>query len=181
MPRRTERKRRDPADAFRQTVRVTFRLMPGMGLVLPENAGVLRFGMTEHAAQWTASSLASFTVGVWPRGAHWTFSFGHGDVLVNAYACNACTGRTLGHLLVERAGRFRNQAADFPVAFGDLDLFGYPIYELVEVLDPSERELLLSADVNPRSTHYLFAVRLDACGGDGHDLKLYATQNVWRE
>jgi len=155
--------------------------MPGTGLVLPEDAGVLRFGMTEHAVQWTASTLASFTADVWPRGAYWAVTIDRHAVLVRAYACAACTGQALAHLLVERTGQFRNQAADVPVAFGDLDLFGYPIYELVEVFDPSERKLLLSADVSPRSTHYLFAARLDACGGDGHRLKLYATQNVWQE
>ena len=113
--------------------------------------------------------------------AQWTLAFDHRGVLVTAYACAACTEQALGHLLVERTGWFRDEAADVPLAYGDLDLFGYPIHELVEVLDPAERELLLSADINPRSTHYLFAMRLDACGGEGRRLRLYATQNVWRE
>lgn len=140
--------------------------MPGTGLVLPANAGVLRFGMTEHAAQWTASTLADVRVGGWMCGAHWAFFFVHCDVLVTAHACTACTERTMGHLTVERTERVPDRAADVPVAFDDFDLFGYPIHELTEVLDPSDRELLLSADVNPQSTHYLSAVRLDACEGD---------------
>ncbi|MEU3657639.1 hypothetical protein AB0E67_33740 [Streptomyces sp. NPDC032161] len=145
---------------------MTFRLVPGTGLVLPANAGVLRFGMTEHAAQWTASTLADIRVGGWMRGARWTFFFVHRGVLVTAYACTACAEQAMGHLIVERTERVPDRAADVPVAFGDFDLFGYPIHELTEVLDPSDRELLLSANVNPQSTHYLSAVRLDACEGD---------------
>ncbi|MFF4083475.1 hypothetical protein ACFYZN_29320 [Streptomyces sp. NPDC001777] len=145
---------------------MTFRLLPGTGLVLPANAGVLRFGMTEHAAQWTASTLADIRAAGWMCGVRWTFFFVHRDILVTAYACTACTEQTMGHLTVERTERVPDRAADVPVAFGDFDLFGYPIHELTEVLEPSDRTLLLSADVNPRSTHYLSAVRLDACEGD---------------
>ncbi|MCT2543371.1 hypothetical protein [Streptomyces atratus] len=145
---------------------MTFRLMPGTGLVLPANAGILRFGMTEHAAQWTASTLADIRAGGWMCGAHWTFFFIHCDILVTAYACTACIDQTMGHLIIERTERVPDRAADVPVDFGDFDLFGYPIHELTEVLDPSERKLLLSADVNPQSTHYLSAVRLDACESD---------------
>ncbi|MFJ2899076.1 hypothetical protein ACIO87_29875 [Streptomyces sp. NPDC087218] len=145
---------------------MTFRLLPGTGLVLPANAGVLRFGMTEHAAQWTASTLADIRAAGWMCGVRWTFFFVHCDILVTAYACTACTEQTMGHLTVERTERVPDRAADVPVAFGDFDLFGYPIHELTEVLEPSDRKLLLSADVNPQSTHYLSAVRLDACEGD---------------
>ncbi|MFF0222740.1 hypothetical protein [Streptomyces sp. NPDC004629] len=145
---------------------MTFRLMPGTGLVLPANAGVLRFGMTERAAQWTASTLAEIRAGGWICGAHWTFFFVHHGVLVTACACTACAEQTMGHLIVERTERVPDRAADVPVAFGDVDLFGYPIHELTEVLAPSDRKLLLSADINPHSTHYLTAVRLDACEGD---------------
>lgn len=140
--------------------------MSGTGLVLPANAGVLRFGMTEHAAQWTTSTLADIRAGGWMCGAHWTFFFVHCDILVTAYACTACADQLLGHLIVERTDRVPDRAADVPVAFGDFDLFGYPIHELTEVLDPSDRKLLLSADVNPQSTHYLTSVRLDACESD---------------
>ena len=144
---------------------MTFRLLPGTGLVLPANAGVLRFGMSEHAAQWTASTLAEIRVGGWMSGAHWTFFFVHGRVLVTAYACAACAEQTMGHLIVERTERNPDRASDVPVTFGDADLFGYPIHELAGILDPSERELLLSPDVNPLSTHFLPSVRLDACEG----------------
>ncbi|MFI1092281.1 hypothetical protein [Streptomyces sp. NPDC020917] len=144
---------------------MTFRVVPGTGLVLPANAGVLRFGMTERAAQWTASTLADVRAAGWMCGAHWTFFFAHHDVMVTAHACTACAERTLGHLDVERTERVPNRAADVPVAFGDVDLFGYPIHELAEVLAPPDRGLLLPADVNPRSTHYLPAVRLAACAG----------------
>ncbi|MER6526787.1 hypothetical protein [Streptomyces sp. NPDC001508] len=144
---------------------MTFRLRPGIGLVLPANAGVLRFGMTERAAQWTASTLADIRAGGWICGARWAFFFVHRDVLVSAYACTACVEQTMGHLIVERTERVPDRAADVPVAFGDVDLFGYPVHELTEVLDPSDRKLLLSADINPHSTHYLSAVRLDVCEG----------------
>ncbi|MFF7753292.1 hypothetical protein ACFZCP_29580 [Streptomyces sp. NPDC007971] len=145
---------------------MTFRLVPGTGLVLPANAGVLRFGMTEHAAQWTASTLADIRTGGWMCGVHWTLFFVHRGVLVTAYACTACAEQAMGHLTVERTEGVPDRAADVPVAFGDLDLFGYPIHELAEVLDPSDRKLLLSADVSPQSTQYLSAVRLDVCEGD---------------
>ncbi len=144
---------------------MTFRLLPGIGLVLPANAGVLRFGMTEHAAQWTASTLADIRVDGWMCGARWTLSFRYRDVLVTAYACTACPGDALGHLIVERATRAPEAAAGISLAFGDLDLFGYPIHELAEVLEPSDRELLLPADANLRSTRHLSAVHLDACEG----------------
>ncbi|MEV0107893.1 hypothetical protein AB0H42_16345 [Nocardia sp. NPDC050799] len=144
---------------------MTFRLMPGTGLVLPANAGVLRFGMTEHAAQWTASTLADIRVGGWKCGAHWTFFFIHHGILVTPYSCTACAEQTMGHLIVERE-YVLDRAADVPVAFGDFDLFGYPIHELTEALAPSDRQLLLPADVDPQSTHYLSAVRLDACESD---------------
>jgi hypothetical protein len=140
--------------------------MPGTGLVLPTNAGVLRFGMTEHEAQWTASTLANIRVNGWMCGVYWTFFFVHRSVIVTAYACTACAEQAMGHLIVERTEQVPDRPADVQVAFGDLDLFGYPIHELAEVLDLSDRKLLLSADVNPRSTHYLSVVRLDACEGD---------------
>ncbi|MEV7087666.1 hypothetical protein AB0O07_17485 [Streptomyces sp. NPDC093085] len=140
---------------------MTLRLLPGTGLALPGNAGVLRFGMTERAAQWTAATLADIRPGGWICGTHWTFFFVHHGVLVTAYACAACPGRTLGHLTVERSERVPDRGADVPVAFGDLDLFGYPIHELAEVLTPQEHQLLLPPDLNPRSTQYLSAVRLD--------------------
>lgn len=53
-----------------------------------------------------------------------------------------------------------------PSSSSDFDLFGYPIHGLTEVLDSADRKLLLPANVNPQSTHYLSAVRLDACEGD---------------
>ena len=145
---------------------MTFRVVPGTGLVLPANAGVLRFGMTERAAQWAASTLADIRAAGWMCGAHWSFFFVHHDVMVTAHSCTACTERTLGHLAVERTERVPDRAAEVPVAFGDVDLFGYPIHELAEVLAPPDRELLLPADVNPTSTHYLPAVRLASCEGD---------------
>ncbi|HTJ67664.1 MAG TPA: hypothetical protein VL551_09065 [Actinospica sp.] len=108
---------------------MTFCLVPGTGLVLPKNAGTLRFGMTEHAAQWTASTLAEVRDGGWMCKTHWNFLFAHQGITVTAYSCTSCLScadQTLGHLLVER-------------------------------------DLLLPANINPRSTHYLPNVRLDAC------------------
>ncbi|MFF0968813.1 hypothetical protein ACWDQO_34705 [Streptomyces sp. NPDC003703] len=145
---------------------MVFRLLPGTGLVLPGSAGVLRFGMSERAAQWAASTLADIRVGGWMCGVRWTFFFVHRDVMVTAYACAACDGQDLGHLVVERTERVPEQAAAVPVAFGDLDLFGYPVHELAEVLEPADRQLLLAAGTNPRSTHYVPGVRLDACEGE---------------
>ncbi|MFJ8790316.1 hypothetical protein [Streptomyces sp. NPDC102462] len=147
---------------------MTFRLLPGTGLVLPANAGVLRFGMTERAAQWTASTLADIRAGGWLRETHWAFFFSHRDVLVTAYACTACAGQTMGHLIVERTDRVPDRAAEVPVAFGDIDLFGYPIHELTEVLTPPDRKLLLPADTNPHSTHYLPKTHLTTCKATHH-------------
>ncbi len=144
---------------------MTFRLTPGTGLVLPAHAGVLRFGMSERAAQWAASTLADIRVDGWMCGTHWDFFFVYRDVTVTAYACTACPEQALGHLIVERTERVPVRAAAVPVAFGDLDLFGYPIHELSEVLDPSDRKLLLPPAVNLQSTHYLSAVSIDACEG----------------
>lgn len=141
-------------------------MLPGTGLALPPNAGVLRFGMSEQAAQWVASTLENVRPWEPMRGVRWMFSFVHGGVQVTAYACTACTEQTLGHLVVERCERVPDGPADVPVVVGDIDLFGYPIHELIEVLEPAERKLLLSATLNPRSTHYLAAVRLDACEDD---------------
>ncbi|WP_405497539.1 hypothetical protein [Nocardia sp. NBC_00511] len=98
-------------------------------------------------------------------GTHWTFSFGHHGILVTAYSCTACPEQTLGHLIIEREYG-PDRAADVPVAFGDYDLFGYPIHELAEALSPPDRKLLLPADVNLHSTHYLSAVYLDSCEGE---------------
>ena len=145
---------------------MTFRVVPGTGLVLPADAGVLRFGMTEREARWTAATLADVREGGWTCGARWIFHFFHRDVLVTAHSCTGCAGRTLGHLAVERTDRVPQHAAGVPVAFGDYDLFGYPVHELTDVLAPQDRALLLPADLNPHSTHYLSAVRLDACEGD---------------
>ncbi|MEU0540436.1 hypothetical protein ABZ319_11230 [Nocardia sp. NPDC005978] len=147
---------------------MTFRLLPGTGLALPANAGVLRFGMTEHSAQWTASTLADVHVGGWMCGTHWTLSFVHDGILVTAYSCIECAEQTLGHLIIERQYGL-DRAADVPVALGDYDLFGYPIHELAEVLSPPDRNLLLPAGINLRSTHYLSAVRLDFCAEKGTD------------
>ncbi|WP_460730097.1 hypothetical protein [Nocardia heshunensis] len=156
---------------------MTFRLLPSTGLVLPANAGVLRFGMTEHSAQWTASTLADIHVGGWMCGTHWTFFFVHHGILVTAYSCTACAEQTLGHLIIEREYGL-DRAADIPVAFGDYDLFGYPIHELAEALSPPDRKLLLPADVNLQSTHYLSAVHLDTCKGDRADARRTQTHTA---
>ncbi|MGW1617125.1 hypothetical protein ACWCQZ_48860 [Streptomyces sp. NPDC002285] len=122
--------------------------------------------MTEHAAQWTASTLADIRAGGWMCGARWVFFFVHRGIRVTAYACTACAEQTMGHLIIERTERVPDRAADVAVAFGDFDLFGYPTNELTEALDPPDRKLLLPADINPQSTRYLCAIRLDACEGD---------------
>lgn len=156
---------------------MTFRLLPGTGLVLPVNAGVLRFGMTEHSAQWTASTLADIRADGWMCGTYWTFCFVHHGILVTAYSCTACAEQTLGHLIIERAYGL-DRAADVPLAFGDYDLFGYPIHELAEALSPPDRKLLLPADVNLHSTHYLSAVYLDACEGEHADVRRAQTHTA---
>ncbi|MBR7837101.1 hypothetical protein KDL01_27740 [Actinospica durhamensis] len=122
--------------------------------------------MSERAAQWTASTLADVRADGWMCGTQWDFFFLYHDVLVMAYACTACPEQALGHLRVERTERVPVRAADVPVAFGDVDLFGYPINELSEVLDPSDRKLLLPASANLQSTNYLSAVSFDACDGE---------------
>ncbi|WP_406279960.1 hypothetical protein [Embleya sp. NBC_00896] len=120
-----------------------FELLPGVGVVLPHNAGVLRFGMSEERAQWVLSTIADVR-GYWSCGGrgvddghreHWSFGARLGaldiDVTGSEHGCRNITFAREGGLTVD------------PVVWRDVDVFGYPAAEVEAALPPpAEREEL---------------------------------------
>ncbi|MFI6289241.1 hypothetical protein ACIBCM_31595 [Streptomyces sp. NPDC051018] len=121
-----------------------FELLPGTGLLLPHQAGTLRFGMSAYAAQWAVSMLCELRPGHVP-GAAWAFS---GEYLgLTIRACGADEGphaNGLGYVELARVPRDGTGAEPVypslaPVVHNGVDLFGHPRDEVAEYLPASAR------------------------------------------
>ncbi|MFE5333834.1 hypothetical protein ACFRCG_46335 [Embleya sp. NPDC056575] len=119
-----------------------FELLPGVGVVLPRGAGVLRFGMSERRAQWTLSTVLDVR-------AYWSCAgTRHRD---DGHRRFWSFGGSLGTLRVDVTGsehgcrtiafeRLPGTTTD-PVVWRDVDLFGYPADEVEAALPgAAERE-----------------------------------------
>lgn len=109
-----------------------FTLLPGVGVELPHGAGTLRFGMSEHDAQWLVSTLGDVREG-WVCGATWAFGAAYGDLVLDVL------GGPPGHaglaeIFFERTGDPADIPGRVPVVWADVDLFGYPASEVEAAL-----------------------------------------------
>ncbi|WP_370088732.1 hypothetical protein [Streptacidiphilus sp. MAP12-16] len=122
-----------------------FELLPGMGLVLPYQAGVLRFGMSERAAQWVVASLADVRES-WVCQAGWAFTAACDGVELLAFG--DCVDR-MGRAERDRSGLaavvLRRSEYDaltgpstLPVVLDGIDIFGYPATEVLDVLTSAD-------------------------------------------
>ncbi|MFD7613844.1 hypothetical protein [Streptomyces sp. NPDC059828] len=114
-----------------------FELLPGEGVVMPRDAGVLRFGMSEREAQWVVAALCDVRE-TWVCGARWAF----GAVLhdIGLLVCGAIEGPLRGRaesILFERLGVRPERPSGVPVVLDGVDLFGYPGEEVAEALGAS--------------------------------------------
>ncbi|WP_329500603.1 hypothetical protein [Kitasatospora herbaricolor] len=121
-----------------------FELLPGTGLVLPRQAGVLKFGMTEQAAQWVVASLADVRE-TWVCQAGWAFTAACDGVELLAYGdCADREGRTerdrsgLAAVALLRGRHDPTGPSAVPVVLDGIDIFGYPVAEVLEVLAPAD-------------------------------------------
>ncbi|MFB7667574.1 hypothetical protein ACFC1R_27165 [Kitasatospora sp. NPDC056138] len=147
-----------------------FELLPGIGVLLPDGAGTLRFGMDDAATQKTLASLGQVRD---PRvlDAPWIFTVQWGDLELTACAGGDWHDLKPGDLLLanvvlSRAGHPRRPIpgrgavgrgalgpawrgpAAVPVVLDDIDLFGYPAAEVLEALgDDRYPELRLQTAV----------------------------------
>ncbi|MFI8500640.1 hypothetical protein ACIGFK_19410 [Streptomyces sp. NPDC085524] len=122
-----------------------FDVLPGQGLVLPRRAGVLRFGMSEQECQWAVSTLADVR-GTWVCQAGWAFTARYEGVDLLAYGdCPDRLGRIdqdvpgLATVLLSRYQSGPSGATGpsaVPVVLHDVDLFGYPVGEVLAALEP---------------------------------------------
>ncbi|MEV7028584.1 hypothetical protein [Kitasatospora sp. NPDC093558] len=122
-----------------------FELLPGTGVVLPHNAGVLRFGMSERAAQWAVATLADVRE-TWVCQAGWAFTacyeglelLAYGDVIDRLSRTEYdVDGLAAVHLFRYGAGpSIPSVPSAVPVVLRDVDLFGYPAVEVLDALGP---------------------------------------------
>lgn len=122
-----------------------FELLPGLGLVLPHQAGVLRFGMSERAAQWVVASLADVRE-TWVCQAGWAFTAVCDDVELCAFGDYVdrmgCAERDRSGLatVVLRRSEYDTLTgpSTLPVVLDGIDVFGYPATEVRDVLAPAD-------------------------------------------
>ncbi|MCX5207838.1 hypothetical protein OG689_00630 [Kitasatospora sp. NBC_00240] len=144
-----------------------FELSPGTGLALPQDAGVLRFGMSERECQWAVATLADVRE-TWICQAGWAFS-----------ACYEGVELVLWGDSMDRLGRADHDRHGFAavelrrceprptrpsavaVVLDDIDLFGYPAAEVTAVVGPNPHPGLRLPPVRPPS-RYLPVVWLSA-------------------
>jgi hypothetical protein len=113
-----------------------FTLLPRIGVGLPGGAGTLRFGMSEQEAERLVSALADVRAG-WVCGAAWSFSAGYRGLGVGLLGGLIDHGRESGlaAVVVQRQGDLPPRTpSDVPVVWNDIDLFGYPSGEVIEML-----------------------------------------------
>ncbi|GAA2787295.1 hypothetical protein [Kitasatospora aburaviensis] len=144
-----------------------FELLPGTGLALPRQAGVLHFGMPERQAQWAVATLADVR-GTWVCQAGWAFTacyeglelFASGD---HTDRLGRADHDRHGFAAVElrRCEAVPGGPSAVPVVLRDVDLFGYPAGEVLAALvqDPHPAVRLAPA---PSPAGYLPAVLLSA-------------------
>ncbi|MEU6234041.1 hypothetical protein [Kitasatospora sp. NPDC047058] len=119
-----------------------FELLPRTGLVLPRNAGVLHFGVSERAAQWAVSTLADVRT-TWVCQAGWAFTACYEGLELLFYGdCADRLGRPdhdrpgFAAASLRRCEAGPTQPSAVPVVLGDVDLFGYPAAEVLAVVGP---------------------------------------------
>lgn len=138
-----------------------FELLPGVGLVLPHQVGVLRFGMSERDAQWAVASLADVRE-AWVCQAGWAFTAVYDGVELLAFG-----------EYVDRAGRFERDRSGLasvvlsrppyalggpssvPVVLDGVDLFGYPAAEALDALVRVDRPGVRLAAASASAEVYL--------------------------
>ncbi|MYS79067.1 hypothetical protein [Embleya scabrispora] len=130
-----------------------FELLPGVGVVLPRGAGLLRFGMSERQAQWALSTVVDVRAywscaGTGPADddhrEFWSFGGRLGtlriDVTGSEHGC-----RTIAF---EREPGTETE----PVAWRDVDVFGYPAVEVEAALPTRAARAELGLILVPEST-----------------------------
>ncbi|MGI5230757.1 hypothetical protein [Actinoallomurus sp. CA-142502] len=143
-----------------------FTLLPGVGVELPHGAGTLRFGMSEHDAQWAVSTLADVRES-WVCGAAWAFGAAYGDLVLGVLG-GPRRGAGLAEVSFERPGGMADVAGRVPVVWADVDLFGYPLAE-VETALPRSRPAYAPAPgrtAGPYVTHVRLAAPQDRSATD---------------
>ncbi|GAA3399110.1 hypothetical protein [Streptomyces roseoviridis] len=135
-----------------------FEVLPGVGLVLPRGAGLLRFGMPERGAQWAVATLADVRR-TWVCGTGWSFSASYEglDLLVCGdtadrwgRAEHTVDGLALVHLTRCGGDAAARGPAAVPVVLGDVDVFGYPAGEVLDALTASPQpNVILPAAPSP--------------------------------
>jgi hypothetical protein len=146
-----------------------FELLPGVGVRLPNGAGVLRFGLGSAAARETLAALGEVRGDA--EAAAWAHSVRWGDVELSARA-GPVPGGPLDSVVLQRSGHPTPVGrpgdsrprwygpAHVAVVLDDVDLFGYPAVEVLEALGTGRPPGLL---IRPtRAGGYLPAVTLRA-------------------
>jgi hypothetical protein len=154
-----------------------FTLLPGVGVELPHRAGTLRFGMSEHQAQWLISTLADvreewLCIRTRAAGVAWAFFAEYGDLTIGVEAGglpdHPCPGLDEVHF-ARRGDRLPTTPADVPVVYHDIDLFGYPIPEVekaLTALHPHDaRKELLAEEFGLTLGRPATSVQLSGTGG----------------
>ncbi|MEX2981253.1 hypothetical protein [Streptomyces sp. C36] len=168
-----------------------FELLPRIGVVLPDGAGTLRFGMDEDATQATLARLGQVR-GEDVPDVPWALTVACGDLELTAgpdaiarsgtqrtdpLLANVVLRRTRHthrpHPRPPRAGHDTRPPvcwgpAAVPVVLDDIDLFGYPAIEVLEALgDDPNRGLRLRPVVPGGYAHEVaFRLRHLPRGGD---------------
>ncbi|MGW6458259.1 hypothetical protein ACWF94_20490 [Streptomyces sp. NPDC055078] len=121
-----------------------FELLPGTGLLLPHHAGTLRFGMSQHAAQWTVSTICPIRP-CYVCGTAWGFCGEYRGLTIQVWGASEGThARGLGYVELERipgdpTGTEPTTPALVPVVHEGVDLFGHPRDEVSPYLPPTAR------------------------------------------
>ncbi|MFI9237165.1 hypothetical protein [Streptomyces sp. NPDC053079] len=153
-----------------------FELLPRIGVLLPDGAGTLRFGMDEDAAQKTLARLGQVRGEAVPD-APWALTVVCGDLELTAVpggidrSGRQPTDPLLANVILRRARSSLPMAAHdtlppvwwspaaVPVVLDDIDLFGYPATEVLEALGDDRYPGLRLRPVVPGG--YTHEVRLE--------------------
>lgn len=159
-----------------------FELLPRVGVLLPDGAGTLRFGMDEDAAQETLARLGQVR-GEDVPDAPWALTVACGDLELTAVPNGIDrywpqqTDPLLAHVVLRRVRHTRRprsspsmaahdtlppvwwSPAAIPVVLDDIDLFGYPATEVLETLGDDRYPGLRLRPVVPGG--YAHEVRLE--------------------
>ncbi|MFI6584058.1 hypothetical protein [Embleya sp. NPDC050493] len=130
-----------------------FELLPGVGVVLPRGAGMLRFGMSEQQAQWALSTVVDVRPYWSCAGTRlvddghrefWSFGGRSGtlriDVTGSEHGCRT--------IVFEREPGTETD----PVVWRDVDLFGYPAAEVEAALPTTAVRAELGLILDPEPT-----------------------------